>query len=248
MKIRGTTGFVLSLVFFLFSASSVIAQMAADDSLLYNKATQQFINAYHLSEGDQIGLYNGTQYGNYPFSFTGGHAFFFDDRPDIGSVVYDGVLYPHVSLQYDEIQEAVLFKDNLRLIQLLNQRISKFTIFNNTFVRIVKDSATPELVKTGFYNQLYAGNTGLLKKEIKIIREDISGDKLVRYIDIHTYYYIKRNNQYISFNGKRGLLKLFADRKKDVQQFTRKSKLKFKDNSRDDSFTKMTAYYDQLTH
>ena len=247
MKIACVTGSVL-LVFFFSSASSVVAQMAADDSILYNRATQHFIDTYHRSSGDQLALYNGSQYGNYPFSFTGGHAFFLDDKPGMGSVVYDGVLYLNVLLQYDEIQEALLFKDSLRLIQLLNQRISKFTVFNSTFIRIVKDSASPELVKTGYYNQLYAGNTSLLKKEIKIIREDIAADKLVRYIDIHAYYYIKRNNQYVSFSGKRGLLRLFQEQKKDVQQFVRKNKLKFKDDSRDDSFAKMTAYYDQLTH
>jgi len=245
MKLPGIASFLILTVFFLFPAISLVAQSSADDSVLYQKAINNLVSLYHQSEGDQTGLYNGSQYGGFPFTFKEGHPFFYDGKPGTGSIVYEDVLYENVLLQYDEIQEAVVMEDSSRRIQLLNERIRQFSVFNNAFIRIVKDSLSNALVKTGYYNLLYEGRNRLLKKEIKTVREDITTEKVIYYVDLHEYYYIKKDNTYYAVNSKRNVLKIFGDRKKEVQQYIRKNKLSYR-KDRDNMLIKVTAYYDQL--
>ena len=246
MKFHWAASFFLLMTFFFLQVISVTAQSAADDSTLYKKAVSNTIALYYKSAGDQLGLYNGIQYGGYPFSFTEGHPFFYSNKPGIGSVVYDGILYENLSMQYDEIAEALFMQDSARRIQLLNPRIERFTLFANNFIRIVKDTESAALVKTGFYNILYEGGTSLLKKEVKLIRDDVSTGELRHFVDATEYYYLKKNNVFFSIKSKGGFLDLFKDKRKQIKQYIAKNKLSYR-KDRDNMLAKATAYYDQLT-
>jgi hypothetical protein len=245
MKLPGIKRFLCILSFFFLSAGSMLAQLAADDSILYSSAVRHLIALYHQHSGDQSGLYNGSQHSGYPFSFEAGNPFFKENKPGTGSVIYDGVLYENVSMQYDEVQEALIMEDSSRRIRLLNDRIEMFTLFNNNFIRIVKDTESAVLVQSGFYNFLYAGKTSVLKREEKYIREDPSTGVLLRFVDIHLYYYVKMDNRYFSIKSKNNFLNVFGDRKKDIRQYIRKNKLSYR-RDRDNMLAKATAYYDQL--
>ena len=247
MKIPGKAGFVLGLIFSLAASSSLMAQLSAEDSVFYKQAVKNLVEVYKRAAGDQSRLYNGSQYGGYLFSFINGHAFFYDDKPSVGSVLYDGVLYENTALQFDEVQE-VLIADSVRRIQLLNDRVERFTLFNNNFVRLVKDTSNlTSPIKTGFYNLLYEGNNTLLKREEKFIREEVSTGELQRFIEIHTFYYLKKGNGYLPLRTRNAILTIFSDKKKEIRQYIRKNKLSYK-HDRDNMLIKVTAYYDQLTH
>ena len=159
MKIPGIARIVLLIVSLSFPAAAIVAQLSTDDSIFYRKAIGNSIAAYYASTGDQSRLYNGTQYPGYPFTFKEGIPFFNSDKPDTGSIVYDGLLYENVLLQYDELSGMVVMQDRTHHILFRNDLVSQFSMFNNTFIRIVKDSASRVLYETGFYNQLYHGKT-----------------------------------------------------------------------------------------
>ncbi|MFT3936021.1 MAG: hypothetical protein QM726_20490 [Chitinophagaceae bacterium] len=247
MKLTGLTSVCLLCSLLILSSNAVCAQSSAEDSILYQKAVYNAIGLYHQEVGDQSGLFNGSQYGAYPFPFEeNGFVFFNNPKPGIGTVTYDGILYENVQLQFDEVQEVVIMQDSSRRIQLLNPRIQAFSLFNNNFVRIIKDSSSRVLPKTGFYNLLYAGKTLLYKREEKTIREEVGRTEVVRFIDVSRNYYVQKNNQWFSVKGKNGILDVFEDRKKELRQFIRKNNLSYK-KDRDNMLAKVTAYYDQLT-
>jgi hypothetical protein len=246
MQTPGKANFFLGLFFFLVMPSSLQAQLSAEDSVFYWQAVKNLVEIYKHAAGDQTRLYNGSQYNGYYFSFTNGHAFFKYDKPGNGSVLYDGVLYENTALQFDEVQD-VLIADSTRRIQLINDRVERFSLFDNNFVRLVKDtSSAASPIKTGFYNILYEGKHSLLKKEEKFIREEISTGELLRYIETHTFYYLKKDNVYLPLRSRKAILSIFADKKKELRQYTRKNKLSYK-RGRDEMLAKLTAYYDQLT-
>jgi hypothetical protein len=237
------------LFFFSFpiSVTTIVAQLSPADSIFYQKAVNNAISLYHQSSGDQSGLYNGIQNGGYLFSFTEGNPFFYSDKPGAGTVVYDGVLYENLQLQYDELKEVIIVQDASHRIQLLNERISGFTVFNNRFTRLEKDSLSSALVSTGFYNLLYEGKVSVLKKEIKELREELrsSSEGILRFIDVKKYYYIKKNNEYYAVKNKKSVLGIFADHRKEIQQYIRKNKLSFRKNP-DETLVKTSGYYDRL--
>jgi hypothetical protein len=141
------------LVGILFVSHHLTAQLAVNDSIFYQKAIHHSIALYHQSLGDQSGLYNGSQYAGYQFTFKeDGHSYFYKDYTK-GSIVYDQVLYSDIDLLYDEVADVIILKDGSRFIELINNKISRFAIGNNVFVHIEKEAANT--IKSGFYNVLY---------------------------------------------------------------------------------------------
>ena len=123
MKIPGIASLLLLTGFFL-PVTPIVAQSAADDSMLYKKAVYHVIGLYHQAIGEQSGLYNGSQYGKYPFPLQVVDTLFGKDGCRVlDAFVYDGILYEQVELQYDEVQEVLIMQDSTRRIQLLNQKL-----------------------------------------------------------------------------------------------------------------------------
>jgi hypothetical protein len=239
--------FFLPAVFFLLPLKQIFAQSSPDDSLSLAKTVNNTLSIYFQSAGDQSRLYNGTEYTGYPFNFAEGSPFFLTNQPQKGSVMYDGVEYRDVNLQYDELSDKIIMQDENHRIQLSNERISRFAIGNNQFVSIVNDSLDPSAPATGFYNILYEGNPAVLKKEIKSIRQIYSySQEATRLIDVKTNYYFRKNNQYTRIDNQKELLNFFPDRKKEIQHYIKTNKLGFKKDP-DNLLVKVAVYYDQQT-
>jgi hypothetical protein len=241
-----STSFLVAL--FTLTTHCIKAQLSANDSVFYQKAVNNTKAIYHQSIGDQTGLYNGSQYAGYLFAFKdGGHPFFYKDDFLQGTIVYDNILHPEVKLKYDEVKEVIIFEDATHRIQLVGDRISRFSIMGNDFVRITKDTGKNALVSTGFYQMLYDGNITVLKKEVKSIREVLvsNTEGIYRYIDAKKYYYINWDNEYYAVKRKKSLLNLFKNRRKEVQQHIKRNKLNFKKDP-DNFLIQTTLYYDQL--
>jgi hypothetical protein len=245
-----TWGFSL-LLFFIFSFFSLrsVAQLSPDDSVFYRNALHNTAALYHQSIGDQSGLYNGSRYADYPFRFRDqAHPFFKSDILSVGSVVYDNVLYGNAGLLYDEVSDVLIFQDASHRLQLVSERVSGFTLLDNNFIRILKDSLNRSGISTGFYNLLYEGNVRVLKKEIKSIKEDVQNntERVIRYIEVKRYYYIKRGDRYYVVKRKKDLTEIYKDRKKEILQFIKSKKLNFKSN-KDIMLAAVSAYYDLIT-
>jgi hypothetical protein len=236
-----------SLVTALFSSIAALAQSNTDDSTFYQSAISQTLAIYYKQVGDQSQIYNGSLYTGYEFKFREGTPYFFSDNFSDGSVIYDGVTYDRLSMLYDDLKELLIIRDQGYWLQLVSERISGFTIFNHQFVRLVMDSAHNNLAGTGFYEVLYPGNSMALKKTFKKIREDLStAEGVLRYVDETHDYFIKNGNTYRRVKTKKELLDILADHKKEVQQFMRKNRLKYRKDP-ENTLVKTAAFYDQLT-
>jgi len=146
------------------SFKNVYAQDISVDSSFYKKALIYTEKVYHDSYGDQSALYNGSKYAQYQFRFKEGHPFFYSAELAVGEVIYDGIRYDSIMMSYDETKDVLVINDFGNRIQLLNEKIEQFKIFNSNFIRIEKDSSSNELVSSGFYHVLSEGNLTLLKK------------------------------------------------------------------------------------
>jgi hypothetical protein len=248
MKLCRAIRFLLLNILFFLSSCKIFAQLSADDSVFFQKAINNTVAFYHQSLGDQSGLYNGIEHAGYPFAFeAGGHPFFYSAAATTGTIIYNNIMYPNANLHYDELADVLVFEDSTHRIQLISERVTRFTIAENNFIRIVKDSSG-SVLPTGFYNLLYEGNTAVLKKEVKKIREELrsNSEGILRHIEITNYYYIKKNNEYYPVKGKKWVLNLFKDHKNEMQQYIKNNKLSFK-HDRDNMLKQLTAYYDRLT-
>lgn len=237
--------FILLGILICHPFHSLLAQRIAKDSLIYNAALKNVMATYHINIGDQTGKYNGSQNAGYTISFYEGHPYFFKHELSKGSITYDNVLFENVELLYDEAKDWVILQDSTHRIQLVSQRLQGFTVFEQPFVRLVKDINTP-IVSTGFYQLLFDGENKLYKKEVKIITEKFTytPDLSVLFEKVF-YYYIKKGNTYYPIAKKKDIFKVLNDKGKELNDFINDEHLNFR-KDKDNTLIKVVAYYDQL--
>ena len=209
-------------------------------SAAFSQATSvKPIEIYKKELGSQYGLYNGPVY-KLLTNLKTGHAFFRTDSLMNGSVAYDGFLYQGVPLMLDEMNDELVTIDfgKKNLIQLVKQHVSYFSIGNDRFVK--KKPGETE----GYYQQLYAGRSELLKKEIKrsIIRFDQD-----RTIDAHTFYYVLMEGAMSRVRNKQSFLKLLGEHRKTVDRYLRRNNLRYK-TAPNEYLTRGVKHYDELSN
>jgi hypothetical protein len=224
------------------------AQTAKEDSLLYQTAITNTISFYKNQLGDQSSLFNGSRYSTNGFIFRTGSPYFLTDSFSRGSVMYDGILFDSLSLLYEDLRELLISKNDNYLLQLVNQRISSFTISDHSFIRLTADSSNSGIPKTGFYEVLYNGRSQVLKKTYKTIIEEPSAyeNTVIRHIDVGYNYYIKIGNVYKRVKSDGELIDLLMGHQKEIQKFIKKNKLKFR-KDKDNVLTRVAGYYDQIS-
>jgi hypothetical protein len=227
----------------LFSAGSSFAGTDTTISTAYP------IGLYKQFLFPEKTLYTGRQYVDYrPVLDKGGHPYFQSPEFLEGSILYDGMLYENVPLQYDIVKNMVITWDPFKkyLLELVNDKVDWFTINDIRFVHLKQGTNTRYTLDDGFYRILYDGKTTVLKKEAKFINQDIDIKKVLRTIEETPVYYIKKNNAYYPVDKKASVLKVLADKKADLNQFIRKNDLDLSDD-KEKALAAIAAQYDILT-
>jgi hypothetical protein len=238
--------FIIS--FFLVPFWSV-SQMSGADSAMRASAESNAIQLYHRFIGNESALYNGQQYMEYDNLIHVGHPYFQSREFVMASVMYDNILYENVPLKFDIIKKNLIVKSPVGEFSfvLFDDKIRYFEMSGHKFIRLVKDSANQKVINTGFYEQLYKGNSiGLLKKDTKKIQEDLNYYDGTRRSVVETAdYYFRLNGMYHPVNTKSQALEVLKDKKTELKPYIRKNKLKFRANKEADMI-KLVSYYDTI--
>ncbi len=244
MKLKKSSFYIVLVV--AFSSSAVSAQSQQNDTSFTPISINNAIEVYHQMINKASGLYNGTQYGNYFFSFEEGSPYFGVKDSVPGSILYDGVLYRNILMKYDEVKDVIVIWNNNDAIQLLNEKVGNFKLLDHSFIRLIKDNRSRELVSSGFYEQLYTGKIAVLKKVIKTIMErtDMT-EGILRRIDQKTYFYLQTARGYIPVKNKGNLIEALQDHKDEIRKFISSHDLGIKKDP-DGFLVQVAAYYDTL--
>lgn len=151
---------------------------------------------------------------------------------------------------YDLFKDEVVIElyNSALKITLLKERVTSFDLLDHHFVNIKADSTSKNPVSAGYYDQLYGGKIQVLARREKSIQttQGFAG-ALESYFLPSLNYYLFKNGTYYSVSSEGSFLDVLKDKKKDLQQFIKANKLKFKKYQREDAMAKVAAYYDHLT-
>jgi hypothetical protein len=164
--------------------------------------------------------------------------------------VYNDILYKNVPMLYDLVRDLVVTQsfNTLHMTFLLSERVSQFSFLGQTFIRISADTVKGAPIQTGFYQRLYNGKIKAWAKNRKTIEELIDIDPVVKKIAVEKKeWYLFKNGNYYEIDGKKSTLLVLQDKKKEIQQFIRKHKIRFK-NDMDNALIQVTTYYDEITN
>ncbi|UFH52200.1 hypothetical protein [Spirosoma sp. KNUC1025] len=237
---------VAILVGILFS-TCVYGQASESDSLFVQSARNRAISLYEQTLKQQAHVYEGDQYvGHDPRIKI--HPFYRTDSLQNGTVLFNGVQYRDVNMQYDIVWDQLIIQPlggGYRL-RLRPDKIAAFSLGAHQFARIVGDSVAG--VRTGFYELIYNGRVKALARRAKTVQEDISGGVYKADYLPKDRFLIVKDGAFYEVKSKRSVLNVFPDQAKELRKYLRQNKLKFNEEVREQTIAKLTQRYDELTH
>ena len=236
---------LLSVFITISFASTLTAQDTLSSADPRKDLVDTAVLVYHQFTDKQSRLYNGTEHIYYHPALEG-CPYFLDRDMHTGSLVYDGVYFANVPMQYDCVKDylVILHFDRFFKMNLVAEKVKEFSFAGHTYIRMVKDSVNNLPFSTGFYDRLYNGNLILLAKRTKRIEETVT-DKVVQRVSEKTFYYLYNGKNFESVKSYKSLLAMLKDHSKEVRQYLRKNKIKYR-KDRELAITKAVAYYDSL--
>ncbi|HET9824416.1 MAG TPA: hypothetical protein VFP87_03735 [Chitinophagaceae bacterium] len=206
----------------------------------------KIIQIYYQSLGEQSPLYNGSEYIEYAYTIQEGHPFFGSPGFVNGTIHFDGMTFDNVPMFYDIVKDEVVILDhhNYYKINLPADKIRQFEMNGHTFIRLLRDSSNE--INTGFYELLYNGKISLFAKREKKILQQYSNMQINNVVFSQNMYYIRKQNAFYPVKNKSSLLNILKDKSKQVQQYLKKNKIKFKHDPEKATIMGV-QYYDQLT-
>ena len=226
--------------------SKNVTAQNADDTTLHENALNA-INVYYENLGEESPLYNGTEYLEYAYTLQEGNPFFQVVNFINGNINLDGMIFHDVPMLYDIVKDQLIIQDFQKVykINLPADRIQQFFLLGHLFVRLAPNASDP--IKTGFYDQLYKGKIALFAKREKKILEKYSNIQISKVVISQNVYYIKKDGVYYTIKNKSSLFSVLKNKKKEVQQYLKTNKIKFK-REPERAMIMAVTYYDQLTN
>lgn len=193
----------------------------------------------------QSRLYNGIEHQGYSFKIKG-HAYFIQKELTTGTIVYDGLAFTNVQMGFDLLKEQVIVQHNnsFTKVGLVSEKVKEFTLQNHHFLRLIADSLSGSPIITGFYDEAYKGRLTVLIRRTKWIEETVK-DELEREFISLDLFFIQKGGTYYPIRNYKGLLAVLKDRSKEVKQYLRKNRIKYRKGA-ENAIVKAVVYYDSL--
>jgi hypothetical protein len=230
----------------LLSSYQVVGQVATvPDSSLLASAVQAARQRY-LSNAPESRLMNGVAYGNTAPSYVTGRPFYLANEPQNGRLEYDGQSFEGVLLQYEQVQDQVLYysAEKADPVQLIRQHVSSFELAGHHFVYLPTDKASG--LSDGFYDLVVTGPSQLLVKRAKKLEATTGGYGLKGEYEDVTRYFIRRQEHFYEVTTLKQVLVALADKKTEIQAYARDNRLRLTTDSREATLSKLLQQYNTL--
>jgi len=227
---------------FCFLVFNAMGQGARVDSVFLSSSIKSTKALYDKWMGSQTPLYSGLSAKKYN-SDIDPLPFYLPDWEE-GSVYYDKQLYENVSLMYDLVLDKLIVSQvqSYAEIELISEKIARFTILNHSFIHLGPSSAAN--IDDGFYELLYDGTVKLFAKRKKVIEESIEGNKVVSEVSSADRYFIYKDNFYTPVKKLSSVLAVLKD--KELKSYSKKNNLNFRKNL-EASLLLLVSHYDQAS-
>ena len=240
--------FLILLCSAVFDHNVAIGQNKIVDSTQESTLNLNMANVYNKAIGPQSALYNGPAF--IPYKFISKTNANFNDTTSFnnGKVNYDGIVYTNAPLMYDLNKDLLLshLHDGATVYSLVSEKVYEFNLFNHHFVRIIADTVNKQLA-TGFYDELYNSKLRLLVHRTKKINDEINQQKVIYSFIPSNDYYLKKGMTYYEVNSLSKFLDVLKDRKKELKQYIKDNKIRFRDDP-EKAMLILATNYDHLTN
>ena len=237
-------------IFCLFNLHCAYAQ-ALSDSSVYTQSRDQVYALYKKAIGENLHIYSGNEY--VAPSAQGqkllGNPYFLSDQFLEGSIYYDGNYYKKIPVHFQIQDEKLIITHPVTHtpIELLNEKISYFTIGNYEFFKIPAQTASLLHTSKLYYNKLYNGSVIIWAiRDKKYTLSAKAEDQTATYKE-YDQYYLQKGNNFYSIESEKELLKVLPEKKAELKKFIRLHHLKFNADL-EKNLILTVQYYDQINN
>lgn len=225
--------------------ANLFAQSLATDTSKIAGNNANLVTIYYQKLGADLRLYNGSEYSRYGHGYTG-TPFFNNSDFTVGSVYYDGVLYPQIGLLYDVVQDELVIKDYTKNyeLKLVKMKVGYFDLFEHRFVNLAAQPNNENIPEEGYFEILLEGKVTVLQKVQKKIEASSKAEEPTKFTS-YTRLYLKKANEYFKIDNVGALVKAFKDKKNEVRKYIRTTGLSKKNMEK--LVTETTNYYNSIT-
>ncbi|MBS1505089.1 MAG: hypothetical protein JSS79_00470 [Bacteroidetes bacterium] len=237
MNFRSAFQFICTVQAFLFfSRTNLLAQTHSDT---FTSVAESYpVEFYKTKIGPAAKLYNGKEYR--PYRARKGETPYLFQRWEKANLEYDGQLYSNVPIMIDLSRSVVIMNYKGGFLQLINEKISHFTVKGRKFV-----SLHPIGLPTGFYELLYDGNSKVYSLRQRQLQERQWGMEITWEFVEQVSYFIAGSDKLQSVSGNIDVVSLFPGQTQALKTYMRKNNLRFKKHFERDLIA-VATYYDQL--
>ena len=217
----------------------------AQENPMANAPPDNLVQRY-LSETKEFAiLYTGKTMVPYDRPFAN-HPYFESNVYTKGTICYNRVVYPDVYMRLDLYRDelSVVFAEKPYHVVPEKEKFDYAILNGSTFVLSVSENDP----NTKFLMLLQNGKYPVVRKYKLTIYEDLkSGTRFaVRTFKAQIQYAVYVNGVPYTVKSKKSVLKLFADRKKELNEFAKQHKLDFRQQP-EQSIIALVNYYEMLT-
>lgn len=220
---------MLVLSALLFRSAGLQAQNPTEDYMNRAGAFSRLYSGQIVSRYSPV-IYQGTPYYN-------------GDNYVMGNIVFNGIIYPDMSIILDLYkQQALIVNPANYIVVIPHERIQKICIGDKTFMWITPGENSG-LKNSGFYISYFDGEKVDLLCEERFSIPDPKAIPIV--FENKVRYYLGIGGEYHLMRSKGDFLGLFPKYKKQINKYAKDNKLNFK-TAKAQSMTALAAFCDKL--
>ena len=184
---------------------------------------KQGVYAHH-ADSYVANILTGRRFNAYSSQFK---QFFQGKYTTLGTLVYDGVLFEDIDIQYNVFTQevVVLLETGLteRYIMVTPDKVSRFSVYGHEFVQLPGDS----VMAKGIYELAYGGvNSNVYIKHTSIEKDIIEGGTIDYEYETTQKFYVTNEFGTFRITGKKKLLEAYQD-SQQLEAILKKHKIRF---------------------
>ena len=231
----------LTLVAFLMTCANCHAQLGQSDKSMIEARQNQIYNNH--DDADVATVLSGKKY-SLRYLGAKNSQFFLTDDTEYGSLIYDGISFDTLEMQYDLFAQKIVVllesKKTAEYVSIDTDKVSEFLLNDCLFVQVKQDS----VMKEGIYQLAFDGqesNVFIKRKKRRI--EKVDTGKLIIIFQSFDEYYV--TNEFGSFkvSGKKDLLSAFQN-SDQLKSLIKKRKIKFSKKVKENGIIAAVSLFD----
>ncbi len=235
---------VISHLFIFISVTCLNAQERPDVKSLL--PYEDIIASYFHTANGYATIYSGKEHQGYAGYITG-HPYLVTDQFGKGILRYDGLDYPDVSLRLDTYKnEMVIRTPDMLYSVIVPPDKFEFAELHAYHIIYYRPDGLPGAPAEGYYVLHHNGEYPVMERRVSQYRETIDAMRIEAAFIHKNTFYVFRDGKPHPVRGKSSLLKLFKDRKKELNTYIKNAGLNF--NARpEQAIVETVRMYESLT-